>query len=138
MRCHVVIFWFQGSSFGKTMNSPLNGDLRFWNFVLKAREFEKQKWKCSQNLVLNPTCVKAPETQEECLLLRLVVRNWSEIWRKLLLCLFLIKMKHPLQNVYIFFTSTISSVADMCNNKTNRKTIKFKVLLCILVMCHLS
>ena len=40
------------------MKSPPNDDFRFYNFVLLNQKLKKQKWQCSQNLDLNPTCVK--------------------------------------------------------------------------------
>ena len=42
---------------GEKMNSSLNDDFRYQNFVLLNQKLKKQKWQCSQNLDLNPTCV---------------------------------------------------------------------------------
>ena len=43
------------------MNSPPNSDFRFWNFAILNQKIKKQKWQCSQDLDLNPTCVQTLE-----------------------------------------------------------------------------
>ena len=46
------------------MNSSLNDDFRYQNFVLLNQKLKKQKWQCSQNLDFNPTCVSHEGTHE--------------------------------------------------------------------------
>ena len=53
--------WYLNLQLDRNMNSPPIAHFRFPNIVLRTEKSQKEKWKCSQNLELNPTWLSITE-----------------------------------------------------------------------------
>ena len=51
--------------FDKNINSPLIAHIRLINVVFRIQKFKKEKWLCSHNFDLNPTCETRNYRQKE-------------------------------------------------------------------------
>ena len=49
--------WHLGMDLDDNNNFSPNAQFWFWNFILRNQKLKKEKWHCSQNVDLNPTCV---------------------------------------------------------------------------------